>query len=66
MRPFMKIEEVAESVKDNIKYYHRDDNLEKTKKDENRKHKDGDDNKDDFLKINLDDIPDEVIKVILP
>ena len=66
MRPFMKIEEVAELIKDNIKYIYRDDNLEKTKKDENRKHKDGDDNKDDFLKINLDDIPDEVIKVILP
>ena len=66
MKPFMKIEEVAELIKDNIKYYHRDDDLEKTKKDENRKHKGGDDNKDDFIKINLDDIPDEVIKAILP
>jgi len=66
MKPFMKIEEVAELIKDNIKYYHRDDDLEKAKKEENKKNKGGDNGKDDYIKINLDDIPDEVIKALLP
>ena len=61
MKPFMKIEYVAELIKDNIKYYHMDDgNVD------NKKTKGGDHNKDDIIKINLDTIPDEVIKELLP
>ena len=67
MKPFMKIEEVAELIKDNIKYYHRDDenaikdceNIKKTKNG-------GEYDKNDFIKINLDSIPDNVIEALLP
>ena len=61
MKPFMKIEEVAELIKDNIKYYHIDNESVGNKK------TNGDDNnKENLVKINLDTIPDEVIKDLLP
>ena len=68
MKPFMKIEDVAELIKDNIKYYHRDEETEKTKKESemNKKKNGTSGNKDDYIKINLDTIPDEVIKALLP
>ena len=68
MKPFMKIEDVAELIKDNIKYYHLDEETEKSKKqmENNKNKKSGGDGKDDYIKINLDTIPDEVIKSILP
>ena len=69
MKPFMKIEDVAELIKDNVKYFHPDEETEKAKKEgENTKrNKSGsEDGKDDYIKINLDNIPDEVIKALLP
>ena len=68
MKPFMKIEDVAELIKENIRYYHRDDDNMKNKKESiNKRNKsDNDEAKDDYIKINLDNIPDEVIKALLP
>ena len=68
MKPFMKIEDVRELIKENIRYYHRDDDNIKNKKEPiNKRNKsDNDEAKDDYIKINLDDIPDEIIKALLP
>ena len=56
---------LSELIKDNIKYYHRDEETEKSKKDPEKK-KNGDGNKDDFIKINLDTIDEKIIKALLP
>ena len=66
MKPFMKIEDVAELIKDNIKFYHRDEQTEKKESDNKKDKTCVDDNKNDHIKINLDNIPEEVIKALLP
>ena len=63
MKPFVVFEEVANLIKENIKYYKPDVDDEQVKMEMLNKAKE--DIKDDFIKINIDTIPEDVINSIL-
>ena len=65
MKPFVNFEEVSEMIKENIKYYKPDIDNEALKMEIMNKIRE-DDIKDDYIKINLDSIPEDVIKALLP
>ena len=65
MKPFVNLEEVSEMIKENIKYYKPDIDNEALKMEIMNKIRE-DDIKDDYIKINLDTIPEDVIKALLP
>ena len=65
MKPFVKLEEVSELIKENIKFYKPDIDNEHIKMEIMTKVRE-EDIKDNYIKINLDTIPEEVIKALLP
>ena len=65
MKPFVILEEVADLIKENIKYYKPDIENEHIKMEIMTKIRE-EDIKDDHIKINIDTIPEEVIKALMP
>jgi len=65
MKPFVALEEVADLIKENINFIKLDVDDEKLKFEMLQKMKE-DDIKDNYIKVNLDTIPENVIKAILP
>ena len=65
MKPFVILEEVADLIKENINYYKPDIENEHIKMEIMTKIRE-EDIKDDHIKINIDTIPEEVIKALMP
>ena len=64
MKPFVVFEDVANLIKENIKYYRPDVDDEQLKMEMLNKARE--DIRDNFIRVNIDTIPEDVIKSILP
>ena len=65
MKPFVVLEEVIDLIKENIKYFKPDIDNEHIKMEIINKNKE-DELKESCIKINIDVIPEEIIKALLP
>jgi len=64
MKPFVVFEDVANLIKENIKYYRPDVDDEQLKMEMLNKARE--DIRDNFIRVNIDTIPEDVIKSIFP